>query len=85
MLSFERPEEGMRMVYEIAVAKKPRDRLRQIGQGNPFLRTLDTALEARPLPPFAVLQRYLAPRGAVIVDGPSGIHYMGFSLRGEAE
>ena len=85
MLRFERPEEGMRMVYEIAVAKKPRNELRQIGQGNLFLRTLNTALEARPLPPFSVLQRYLAPQGAVLVDGPSGIHYMGFSLRGGAE
>jgi hypothetical protein len=33
------------------------------------------------LPPFEVLQRYLAPGGTVVVDDETGLHYTDFSLR----
>jgi hypothetical protein len=38
-------------------------------------------LEQHPLPPFEVLQRYLAPGGTVVVDDDTGLHYTDFSLR----
>ena len=81
MISFSRPEEPMRLLYELAVGEASREQLRNMAEDNPFFRSLDTALEANPLPPFAVIQRYLAPGGAMVVDDETGIHYMGFSLR----
>lgn len=81
MVTFERPEEGMRVMYEMAVAERSRERLRRAAGRNPFARSLNTALEAHPLPPFAVLERYLAPQGTVLVDDASGLDYISFTLR----
>jgi len=85
MITFTRPEEGMRILYEMAVADQSREQLRKRAQRNPLFKTLNTALETNPLPPFAVLQRYLAPEGAMVVDDQNGIHYMGFTLRRNPE
>ncbi len=81
MISFNRPEEGMRMIYELATSEEAQEQLRAGAENNPFLKSLDTALKKNPLPPFAVIRRYLAPGGAVVVDDETGIHYMAFSLR----
>jgi len=81
MVSFERPQEGLRVAYEGLVAERSQEVLRRRSQNNPFLRTLRTALETSPLPPFAVLERYFAPQGAVLTDDASGLHYTGFTLR----
>ena len=50
-------------------------------QDNPFLQTLNQALEDNPLPPFAVIRKYLAPTGSILRSDDSGFHYIGFSLR----
>ncbi|MFH1266305.1 MAG: hypothetical protein ABIK89_11305 [Planctomycetota bacterium] len=65
----------------LGVSDGVRGQLRQGTENNPFLKTLDTALEENPLPPFAVIQRYLAPGGAMLVDDETGLHYTSFSLR----
>lgn len=85
MISFERPEEGMRFLYEMAVAQRTRDALAEQAENNRFFKSLDTALKKHPLPPFPVLQRYLAPGGAMVVDDETGIHYTAFSLRRELD
>ena len=38
-------------------------------------------MDEQPLPPFAVLQRYLAPGGVTVTDDETGLHYTAFSLR----
>ncbi|NQU22859.1 MAG: hypothetical protein HQ567_16400 [Candidatus Nealsonbacteria bacterium] len=81
MISFNRPEEGMRMLYDMATAEGTRDQLRNGAENNPFFKSLNTALDKNPLPPFAVLRQYLAPGGAMVVDDETGIHYMAFSLK----
>lgn len=85
MISFNRPEEGMRWMYDMANAERTRDRLRQAAENNPFFRNVQDALEKNPLPPFAVLQQYLAPGGAMVLDDESGIHYMAFTLKRQSE
>jgi hypothetical protein len=81
MISFNRPEEGMRFLYDLATADRTRELLRRRAERNAFFGSVQAALEKNPLPPFAVLQQYLAPGGAMIIDDDSGIHYTAFSLR----
>jgi len=85
MISFERPEEGMRFIYDLARAGNTRQALGKLGKDNPFFKSLDTALENNPLPPFAVIQQYLAPGGSMVVDDETGLHHMSFSLRGKQD
>ena len=85
MIRFVRPEEAMRILYEVALADGTRELLHRRGERNPLLRSLDSALEARPLPPFAVLEQYLAPAGALMIDDETGIHFTSFSLRRTAD
>lgn len=85
MIGFVRPWEGMRLIYESALAEESRERMRRGGQRNPFLSTLNLALEKHALPPFEVIEQYLGPRGAVLVDDVSGLHYTGFTLRREEQ
>jgi len=85
MISFERPQEGLRFYYELGTADETRRTLRENAKDNPFLKTLDTALDENPLPPFAVIEQYFAPGGAMLVDDAGGLHYMGFSLRRKTE
>ena len=81
MISFNRPEEGMRAMYELATASSTQSRLAAASENNGVLRALNGALTNNPLPPFAVLARYLAPGGALVTDDETGIHYTAFTLR----
>lgn len=83
MISFERPDEAMRFLYDRATGESARAGLAAQGPNNRMFRSLDTALKANPLPPFEVLRRYLAPSGALVVNDETGIHYTAFSLRRE--
>jgi len=85
LVSFNRPEEFLAMLYELAIAENTRTRLAAAGENNPFLRSVDKALKDNPLPPFAVIRQYLAPGGAMLVDDETGIHYTAFALRRAAE
>lgn len=81
MISFNRPEEGFRTLYELATASATQSRLAAASENNRAFRALNGALTNNPLPPFAVLARYLAPGGALVTDDETGIHYTAFSLR----
>jgi hypothetical protein len=81
LLGFQRPDEAMRFLYELAVADRTRERLRGMAEGNPFFKSLNSALEAHPLPPFEVIQRYFAPGGSALIDDETGLHYTAFELR----
>lgn len=81
MIEFSRPEEGMRLLYELATAQSTQSRLANQAENNEFFRVLNDAVKKNPLPPFAVIAKYLAPSGAIITDDETGIHYMAFGLR----
>ena len=83
MISFNRPEEAMRQIYEMATSDTMRGALKGQSANNPVFKTLDDALTTNPLPPFAVLAKYLAPGGALLTSDETGFHYMAFSLRRE--
>jgi hypothetical protein len=81
MIAFDRPEEGMRLWYELATGDTSRQRLSQGAENNRFFRALDDALRDNPLPPFAKIARYLAPSGSLLTNDESGLHYVSFTLR----
>lgn len=81
LIAFDRPEEALRLWYDIATADTTRQRLSQGAENNQFFRTVNDALRDHPLPPFAVLARYLAPSGSLLTDDESGMHYVSFTLR----
>jgi hypothetical protein len=83
LLSFTRPEEGMRLLYDLATSGTTRERLASGAEGNQALGVLDKALRDHPLPPFAVIAKYLAPGGSLLTNDETGFHYTSFTLRRE--
>jgi hypothetical protein len=81
MIQFSRPEEGLRFWYELATSDDTKGRLQRGAENNRYLKSLDQALKDNPLPPFAVLAKYLAPGGAMMVNDETGVHYSSFTLR----
>ncbi len=81
MLGFSRPEEGLRYWYDMINSDSTRESLKRQADSNPFFKSLDTSLQKSPLPPFEVIQRYLAPSGSMAVDDASGLHFMGFTMK----
>ncbi|MBN2579088.1 MAG: DUF3352 domain-containing protein [Pirellulales bacterium] len=85
MVTFEREDESLRYLYELAQAKHVRKGLKREAERNPFFQSLDSALTSNPLPPFETLQKYLAPGGTVVTDDETGIHFMNFTLKRKPE
>ena len=85
VLGFQRPEEAMRYYYDLAVADRTREALKKEAERNPFFKSIDSSLQKTPLPPFEVIQRYLALSGSMITDDDTGLHYMNFSLRRKSD
>jgi hypothetical protein len=84
MFSFHRPDRAVEQLYGLVQSKQTREALKTRSEGNRFLTGVDKALSNNPLPPFKVLKQYLTPGGTVLTDGPTGLHWMAFSLkRGE--
>ena len=83
MVSFTRPEEGMRNMYEMVNSASVRNQIGSQAANNPVFRALNDALTKNPLPPFSVLAQYLSPAGSMITNDDTGIHYTGFALRRE--
>ena len=81
MISFQRPEEGLRFLYELATSDDNRDLLSTASTDNQFFSTLDEALTDNPLPPLAVITKYFAPGGSLLTNDETGFHYMGFAMR----
>lgn len=81
MISFRRPEEGFRALYQLATSQAIRGQLETRADRNPFFKALNGALQDNPLPPFAVVAQYLAPGGAMVVNDATGFHYTAFTLR----
>jgi hypothetical protein len=80
MISFVRPEESMRYMYDLANAEQMRNRIAQAGERNKFVRSLGDVLEKNPLPPFSTLEKYMSPAGSSMTIDETGLHYVSFSL-----
>jgi hypothetical protein len=80
-IMFRRPEEGFRVLYSMLTGEDSRTGLRQGAERSGFLRSINSAMDAHPLPPFEVLEKYLAPGGGYLVDDETGLHYTTFTLR----
>jgi hypothetical protein len=78
---FARPEEGMRMLYDLATSDDTRRSLSRSAENNEYLKRLEDSLKEHPLPPFAVIAKYLAPSGALMTQDETGFHYMSFTLK----
>ncbi len=81
MISFNRPEEGMRFLYDLALADNTKQLLQSQAESNPFFKGVDQAMKDNPLPPFAVIAKYLAPGGGFMISDETGFHYASFQLR----
>jgi hypothetical protein len=81
MICFNRPEKGMRLLYDLAVSDQTRSLLEDGSQDNPALRALSEALKDQPLPAFEELAKYLAPAGGMLTSDEAGLHYMTFGLK----
>ena len=81
LVLFDRPEEGLRFLYDLATADDTRNALAARSGENEFFKTIDGALKDHPLPPFSVLQKYLAPSGGMVTSDETGFHYTAFALK----
>ncbi|MFN6140085.1 MAG: hypothetical protein ACK480_16475, partial [Planctomycetota bacterium] len=55
ILAYQRPEEGMRLMYDLATDPQNIDNLEQFAENNPFLTALVSAVKGKKLPPFEVI------------------------------
>ena len=81
ILAYQRPEEGMRLMYDLATNPDNIDSMEQLAENNPLFQAIVVALKGKKLPPFEVIAKYLAPGGAFVIDEETGLHYTGFSMR----
>ncbi len=80
-LTMSRPEEAIRVFYDMAADPRNREQMAEIADRNPFFTALNNALQRHQLPPFDVIRKHLAPAGGFISEDDSGIHYTSFSLK----
>ncbi len=81
MIRFERPEEGLRSMYQLLQTDEVRRQIHEARERHPFFQALDQLLVDNRLPSFAVLSQYLAPGGSMLINEESGFHYVSFGLR----
>ncbi len=81
MVTFDRPEEQMRALYDLLTADSTREWLAARVDRNRGFKALHDSLADHPLPPFSVISQYLAPGGGILTNEETGIHYIGFALR----
>lgn len=82
-LSFNRPEQGLKFIYDLALGEQAQSALQRGAENNDVLRTLNSAFQDHPLPPFQEISKYMAPAGGVLFNRPTGLHYLSFSMNPE--
>jgi len=82
-LSFNRPEQGLKFIYDLALGDQAQSALQAGAENDDFLRTLNSAFQDHPLPPFEEISKYMAPAGGVLFNRPTGPHYLSFSMNPE--
>jgi hypothetical protein len=81
LISFSRPEYGLRATYDVLRSEESRERLGRLGEQNKVIGALHKALSKHPLPPFHVIAKYFAFSGRLVTSDDSGIHSVGFTFR----
>jgi hypothetical protein len=81
LISFSRPEYGLRATYDVLRSEESRDRLGEIADQNTLIGALHKALSKHPLPPFHVIAKYFAFSGRLVTSDDSGMHSVGFTFR----
>ncbi len=81
MISFSRPEEVLKSLYELATSNSTQTALAGQAENNQFFKVLDRALKDSPLPDFEVIAKYLSPRGAMTLSDETGLHTISFTLK----
>jgi hypothetical protein len=77
---YQRPEETLRMFYDMLADSKNIDKVRE-AKDNPVAMALIKALDNHQLPPFDVIAKYLSPAGGYVTEEENGLHYTGFNMR----
>jgi hypothetical protein len=81
MISFSRPEYGLRATYDALRSQESRERLGKLAESNKVIEALYRALSEHPLPPFHVIAKYFAFSGRLVTSDETGIHSVGFTFR----
>jgi hypothetical protein len=81
VMSYQRPDEQLRLFYDLASDPKNIERLEGMSMNNPFFGALVSALKGRQLPPFEKIAKYMVPSGAYLTEEENGLHYTTFSLK----
>jgi len=82
-ITFSRPDKGLEFIYNLGMGDDAQSALQRGAENNDFLRTLNSAFQDHPLPPFEEISKYLAPSGGVLFNRPTGLHFLSFSLNPE--
>lgn len=79
MMTYENPEASLR--HWLTLATKP-ETLEWLGEReNPLGVAVHRALEAGELPPVEDLLKYATPRGSLVYDSDTGLHYLSFQFK----
>lgn len=81
LISFSRPEYGLRATYDVLRSEESRERLGRMAEQNQVIGAVHKALSKHPLPPFHVIAKYFAFSGRLVTSDDSGIHSVGFTFR----
>ncbi len=81
MITFDRPEERLRALYDLLTAETTREWLDKRSENSRTAQVLNETLQDNPLPAFSIISQYLAPGGGVLANEETGFHYIDFVLR----
>ena len=80
-ITFNRPEEGFRMMYDLLKSEGVQGELSRRAETEDFFKSVQGVMQENPLPPFSVIAQYLAPGGGVVTNDETGFHYTAFGLK----
>lgn len=80
-LSYQRPEEQIRLLYNMIKSGQLQEALKQAAANDPNAPDLDQVLDPKLLPEFEVIEKYLAPGGGYGVMDTSGATFTQFTTR----
>lgn len=85
MITFSRPIESMRMLYEAVKDPQTQAAIKDRTEDNLFFQALNEAFIENELPPFDELAKYFRPTAGVMTNDETGFHYMTFSPKVELD
>ena len=77
---YTRPDESLRLWYEMAKSDDTRKMLERGAEENAFAAAVARTVAEHPLPDYEELRQYFAPAGAFVTSDDTGIHLLMFQL-----